>query len=172
MCIRDSLCGARHHGERVGDEAHRQARYDGALFRYRFGAGLGGPRMSGRLTVVGLGPGDDRYLTPEARDALIAADALYGYEPYLDRVPVREGQVRHGSGNRVEGARAEAALRQAADGAHVAMVSGGDPGVFAMAAAVCGDIGAEPDELRAVELALVRGITAMLAVAARAGAPL
>ena len=128
--------------------------------------------MSGRLTIVGLGPGDDRYLTPEARDALIAADALYGYEPYLDRVPVREGQVRHGSGNRVEGARAEAALRQAADGAHVAMVSGGDPGVFAMAAAVCGEIEAGPNEWRALELAVVPGITAMLAVAARAGAPL
>jgi len=128
--------------------------------------------MSGRLTIVGLGPGDDRYLTPEARDALKEADALYGYGPYLDRVPVREGQARHGSGNRVEGARAEAALRQAADGAHVAMVSGGDPGVFAMAAAVCGEIEAGPDEWRALELAVVPGITAMLAVAARAGAPL
>ncbi len=128
--------------------------------------------MSGRLTIVGLGPGDDRYLTPEARDVLIAADALYGYGPYLDRVPVREGQARRGSGNRVEGARAEAALRQAADGAQVAMVSGGDPGVFAMAAAVCGEIEAGPDEWRALDMAVVPGITAMLAVAARAGAPL
>jgi len=128
--------------------------------------------MSGRLTIVGLGPGDDRYLTPEARDVLIAADALYGYGPYLDRVPVREGQARRGSGNRVEGARAEAALRQAADGAQVAMVSGGDPGVFAMAAAVCGEIEAGPDEWRALDMAVVPGIIAMLAVAARAGAPL
>ncbi|MEM7399810.1 MAG: SAM-dependent methyltransferase, partial [Pseudomonadota bacterium] len=93
--------------------------------------------MSGRLTVVGLGPGDDRFITPEAREALASADALYGYGPYLDRVPQREGQARNPSGNRVEGNRAREALTHAADGAQVAMVSGGDPGVFAMAAAVC-----------------------------------
>ena len=92
--------------------------------------------MSGRLAVIGLGPGDARYLTQEARDALEAAQALYGYGPYLDRVPVRAGQARHGSDNREEGARAEAALRHAAGGANVAIVSGGDPGVFAMAASV------------------------------------
>jgi precorrin-3B C17-methyltransferase / cobalt-factor III methyltransferase len=128
--------------------------------------------MSGRLSVIGLGPGDDRYLTQQARDALAAAEALYGYGPYLDRVPEREGQPRHASGNRVEGARAEAALRRAADGAHVAMISGGDPGVFAMAAAVCGEIERGPDAWRAVDLVVVPGITAMLAVAARVGAPL
>jgi precorrin-3B C17-methyltransferase len=128
--------------------------------------------MSGHLAIVGLGPGDDRYLTQEARDALAAAEALYGYGPYLDRVPVREGQARHGSGNRVEGARAEAALRHAAGGANVAMVSGGDPGVFAMAAAVCGEIETGPEAWRALDLVVVPGITAMLAVAARAGAPL
>ena len=70
--------------------------------------------MSGRLAVVGLGPGDARYLTPEAREALDAADALYGYGPYLDRVPARPGQTRHASDNREEGARAAAALRHAA----------------------------------------------------------
>ncbi|BAQ15869.1 precorrin-3B C(17)-methyltransferase [Methyloceanibacter caenitepidi] len=128
--------------------------------------------MSGRLTVVGLGPGDDRFLTPEARDALASAEALYGYGPYLDRVPVREGQARNPSGNRVEGNRAQAALAHAAEGAHVAMVSGGDPGVFAMAAAVCGEIEDGPDEWRALDVRILPGVTAMLAVAARAGAPL
>jgi precorrin-3B C17-methyltransferase len=128
--------------------------------------------MSGRLSIIGLGPGDDRYLTPEARDALAAAGALYGYGPYLERVPEKDGQARHASGNRVEGARAEAALEQAAAGAHVAMVSGGDPGVFAMAAAVCGVIEAGPDAWRALDIVVVPGITAMLAVAAKAGAPL
>ena len=73
--------------------------------------------MSGRLAVVGLGPGDARYLTPEAADALGAAEALYGYGPYLDRVPARAGQSRHPSDNREEGARAAAALRHAAQGA-------------------------------------------------------
>jgi precorrin-3B C17-methyltransferase / cobalt-factor III methyltransferase len=128
--------------------------------------------MSGQLTIVGLGPGDDRYLTQEAREALDAAEALYGYGPYLDRVPPRDGQARHASGNRVEGARAEAALRHAATGANVALVSGGDPGVFAMAAAVCGEIEAGPESWRGLDVVVVPGITAMLAVAARAGAPL
>lgn len=128
--------------------------------------------MSGRLTIVGLGPGDDRTLTPEARAALHDAQALYGYGPYLDRVPERAGQTRHASGNRVEGTRAQDALRHAERGARVAMVSGGDPGVFAMATAVCGEIEHGPDVWRALDIAIVPGVTAMLAVAARAGAPL
>jgi len=128
--------------------------------------------MSGRLTVVGLGPGGDRFLTPEAREALEGAEALYGYGPYIDRIPVREGQARNPSGNRVEGTRAQTALAQAAEGAHVAMVSGGDPGVFAMAAAVCGEIEVGPEAWRTLDLRIVPGITAMLAVAAKAGAPL
>jgi precorrin-3B C17-methyltransferase len=128
--------------------------------------------VSGHLAVVGLGPGDARWLTPEAAGLLAAADAVYGYGAYLDRVPVRDGQARHASDNREEGARAVAALRHAAQGAKVAIVSGGDPGVFAMAAAVCAEIEAGPDAWRALDLAIVPGITAMLAVAARAGAPL
>jgi precorrin-3B C17-methyltransferase / cobalt-factor III methyltransferase len=128
--------------------------------------------VSGRLTVIGLGPGDDRYLTREARAALFAADTLYGYGPYLDRVPAREGQSRHASGNREEGARATTALRHAAEGANVAIVSGGDPGVFAMAASVCEEIEAGPPAWRALDVAILPGVTAMLAVAARAGAPL
>ena len=128
--------------------------------------------MTGRLTVVGLGPGDDRYLTPEAQEALANAEALYGYGPYLDRVPPHEGQARNPSGNRVEGNRAQDALAHAAEGAHVAMVSGGDPGVFAMAAAVCGEIEEGPEVWRALDVRILPGVTAMLAVAARAGAPL
>jgi precorrin-3B C17-methyltransferase len=128
--------------------------------------------VSGRLMVIGLGPGDDRYLTREALAALEAADALYGYGPYLDRVPARECQSRHPSGNREEGARADAALRHAADGANVAVVSGGDPGVFAMAAALCEKIETGPEAWRALDILIIPGITAMLAVAARAGAPL
>jgi precorrin-3B C17-methyltransferase len=128
--------------------------------------------VSGRLTVVGLGPGDPRYLTAEAEAALAAAEAVYGYGPYLDRVPLRPGQSRHASDNREELARAGAALDHASRGGDVAMVSGGDPGVFAMAAAVCEAIEAGPPAWRAVDFSVVPGITAMLAVAARAGAPL
>src|SRR5277367_5883023 len=128
--------------------------------------------MTGRLAVIGLGPGDPRYLTPEAEDALAAAEALYGYGPYLDRVPVRAGQNRHASNNREERARAATALRHAAQGARVAVVSGGDPGVFDMAAAVCEEIESGPESWRTLDIAIVPGITAMLAVAARIGAPL
>jgi precorrin-3B C17-methyltransferase len=128
--------------------------------------------MSGRLVVIGLGPGDPRYLTPDAADALADAEALYGYGPYLDRVPMRAGQSRHASDNREERARAATALRHAAQGARVAVVSGGDPGVFAMAAAICEEIEAGPDSWRALDVAIIPGITAMLAVAARIGAPL
>jgi precorrin-3B C17-methyltransferase len=128
--------------------------------------------VSGRLTIVGLGPGDERYLTPEADDALTIAEALYGYGPYLDRVPEREDQTRHPSDNREEATRAKAALRHAARGAEVALVSGGDPGVFAMAASVCEEIAAGPKAWRALDVTVVPGITAMHAVAARAGAPL
>ncbi len=128
--------------------------------------------MSGHLAIVGLGPGDARTLTPEAGDALGAAQALYGYGPYLDRVAVRAGQSRHASDNREEKVRAAAALSHAAQGEHVAIVSGGDPGVFAMAAAVCEEIEAGPESWRALDVTIVPGITAMLAVAARIGAPL
>ena len=128
--------------------------------------------MSGRLLVVGLGPGDERSLTQEAADALGEAEAIYGYGPYLDRVPVRPGQLRYASDNRQEAARAEAVLRHAAQGATVAIVSGGDPGVFAMAASVLEAIETGPETWRALDIVIVPGITAMLAVAARAGAPL
>jgi len=128
--------------------------------------------MSGRLAVVGLGPGDPRYLTPDAEAALGDAEALYGYGPYLDRVPVGASQTRHPSDNREEGARAAAALRHAAQGVRVAVVSGGDPGVFAMAAAICEQIEQGPESWRDLDVVFIPGITAMLAVAAKIGAPL
>jgi precorrin-3B C17-methyltransferase len=128
--------------------------------------------VSGSLFVVGLGPGSPGALTPDAAAAVEAADALYGYGPYLARVPERPGQARHASDNREEGARAVAALRHAADGAHVALLSGGDPGVFAMAAAVCEQIESGVEAWRSLDVTIVPGVTAMLAVAARVGAPL
>lgn len=128
--------------------------------------------MSGRVTVIGLGPGDPRYLTADAAAALADAQALYGYGPYLDRVPERAGQSRYPSDNREEATRAAQALRHAAQGLNVAVVSGGDPGVFAMAAAICEQIATGPDAWRVLDVAFVPGVTAMLAVAARIGAPL
>ncbi|HEY4366653.1 MAG TPA: precorrin-3B C(17)-methyltransferase [Steroidobacteraceae bacterium] len=129
-------------------------------------------RTIGRITIVGLGPGNADQMTPQARAALDAADSLFGYGPYVDRIPERAGQRRYVSDNRQEIDRAGQALTAAVDGANVAMVSGGDPGVFAMAAAVCEAIEHGPAAWRDLDVAVVPGITAMLAVAARIGAPL
>ena len=128
--------------------------------------------MTGSLAVVGLGPGPECWITPEARAALSTASDLVGYRPYLDRVPERIGQRRHGSDNRVEIARARHALTMAAEGRHVAVVSGGDPGVFAMAAAVFEAVDTGEPSWRSMNITVVPGISAMHAAAARLGAPL
>lgn len=129
-------------------------------------------RLSGKLVVVGLGPGNPQQMTPEALAAVTDAQDFYGYFPYLDRLNLRPDQRRHASDNREELARAKAALSMAAAGGRVCVVSGGDPGVFAMAAAVCEAIDHGPEIWRDIEFSVVPGITAMLAVAAKAGAPL
>lgn len=128
--------------------------------------------MNGRLTVVGLGPGNTGQITPEALDAVREADDFFGYIPYLDRLSLAPHQRRYASDNREEISRAEAALTIAAAGGKVCVVSGGDPGVFAMAAAVCEAIENGPEHWRQIDLRVVPGVTAMLAVAAKAGAPL
>ena len=124
------------------------------------------------VTVVGLGPGDPAWLTPEAAWALAEATDLVGYRPYLTRVPVRPGQVRHGSGNTVEAERASLALDLAASGHRVAVVSSGDPGVFAMASAVLEQAASHDERWAGVPVTVLPGVTAAQAVAARAGAPL
>ncbi len=128
--------------------------------------------MSGRLRVVGLGPGPAHWMTPEA--AAIVADAtdLIGYAPYLARLAPRPDQRVHASDNRVELDRARAALHLAAMGAEVAIVSGGDPGIFAMAAAVFEAIEAGDPAWRLLDVAVAPGVSAMQAAAARLGAPL
>jgi precorrin-2 C20-methyltransferase / precorrin-3B C17-methyltransferase len=124
------------------------------------------------VAVVGLGPGDPGWLTPEAATALAEATDLVGYRPYLARVPARPGQVRHASGNTVEAERAALALDLAASGRQVAVVSSGDPGVFAMASAVFEQAAAGGERWAAVPVTVLPGVTAAQAVAARAGAPL
>ncbi|MFF0112876.1 precorrin-2 C(20)-methyltransferase [Streptomyces prasinus] len=128
------------------------------------------PDSVGEVVVVGTGPAGPLWLTPESRGALAVADDLVGYTTYLDRVPVRAGQLRHGSDNRVEAERAEFALRLALRGRRVAVVSGGDPGVFAMATAVLEAASAR--EYADVPVRVLPGVTAANAAAARAGAPL
>lgn len=127
-------------------------------------------RERGEVVVVGTGPAGPLWLTPESRGALSDADDLVGYTTYLDRVPVRAGQARHGSDNRVESERAEFALQLALRGRRVAVVSGGDPGIFAMATAVL-EI-ASREEYAHVPVRVLPGVTAANAAAARAGAPL
>ncbi|OJU84621.1 MAG: precorrin-3B C(17)-methyltransferase, partial [Shinella sp. 65-6] len=128
--------------------------------------------MTGRLHVIGTGPGNPDQMTPEALRAVEASSEFFGYFPYIDRLNLRPDQVKVASDNREELNRAEAALARAAAGVTVCVVSGGDPGVFAMAAAVCEAIDAGPEEWKSVDLVVVPGVTAMLAVAARIGAPL
>lgn len=124
----------------------------------------------GEVVVVGTGPAGPLWLTPETRGALAAADAVVGYTTYLDRVPVRPGQARHGSDNKVESERAAFALDLARRGSRVAVVSGGDPGVFAMATAVL-EVASE-DAYADLPVRVLPGVTAANAAAARAGAPL
>jgi precorrin-2 C20-methyltransferase/precorrin-3B C17-methyltransferase len=125
---------------------------------------------AGEVTVVGLGPGDPRWLTPEAKDALDRADDLVGYTTYLARVPARNGQIKHASDNRVEAERAAFALDLAKRGRRVAVVSSGDPGVFAMATAVL-EVAEDP-QWKDIDVRVLPGLTAAQAVASRAGAPL
>ena len=128
--------------------------------------------MTGSLVVVGTGPGRAELMTPATAAALARATDLVGYGPYLDRVPAAAGQRRHASDNRVELDRARLALSLAAEGRQVAVVSGGDPGVFAMAAAVFEAVEAGDPAWASLDIRVEPGVTAMLAAAAEVGAPL
>lgn len=128
----------------------------------------------GKLTVLGLGPGRADLLAPAARAALDDATDIVGYATYVDMAgPLRPGQRRHATDNREELQRARHAFELASAGGRVAVVSSGDPGVFAMAAAVLEALEASDNaRWHAVELEIVPGISAALATAALAGAPL
>lgn len=128
------------------------------------------PVSVGEVVVVGLGPGADRWTTPEVRDELARATDLVGYTTYLRRVTPLSGQRVHASDNKVESERACMALDLAARGGQVVVVSSGDPGVFAMASAVV-EMAAD-DEWSHVPVRVVPGVTAASAVAAAVGAPL
>ena len=122
------------------------------------------------LLVVGLGPGPDRWITPEVTAALADVDHVFGYGPYVNRVPQRAGLTRHASGNTVERDRAREALDLALAGERVAVVSGGDAGIFGMASAVF-EVAEDP-AFAGVPIRVLPGLSAVQAVAARAGAPI
>ncbi|CUH45943.1 precorrin-3B C(17)-methyltransferase [Ruegeria atlantica] len=128
--------------------------------------------MSGWVKIAGLGPGNEDLVTPEVSAALTDATDVVGYIPYVARVAERPGLTLHASDNRVEIDRSQHALQMAAEGKRVVVVSSGDPGVFAMAAAVFEALENGPAEWRNIPIDVLPGITAMLAASARAGAPL
>ena len=152
-----------------GDTAHRPT-------SARLRSGMEDPACAERnpapteLVVLGLGPGPQAWLTPEAAEVLAEVDHVVGYGPYVERVPQRVGLTRHASGNTVEVDRARFALELAQAGEKVAVVSGGDAGVFGMAAAVFE--AAEDPAFANVAIRVVPGVSAVQAVAARAGAPI
>ena len=127
--------------------------------------------MTGWLAIAGLGPGAAALVTPEVSAALAEATAVLGYGPYVARVAPRPGLALHPTDNRQELDRARHALDLAASGQRVVIVSSGDPGVFAMAAAVFEALEDRPG-LHGLDIRVLPGITAMLAAAAAAGAPL
>src|SRR6476469_4856323 len=127
--------------------------------------------MTGTLTIAGIGPGDEAMVTPEVSAALAAATDIVGYAPYVARVRRRTGLALHPSDNRMELKRAGEALRLASEGRHVVVVSSGDPGVFAMASAVFEAL-EDSTQCQGLPIRVLPGVTAMLAAAARVGAPL
>lgn len=131
-------------------------------------------RARGRLTVIGLGPGRADLMVPAARTALDDATDILGYDTYVKMAgPLRADQRVHGTDNREELQRARHAFELASEGRSVVMVSSGDPGVFAMAAAVLEALESSHNpQWAAVELAIVPGVSAAMATAAQAGAPL
>ncbi len=127
--------------------------------------------MTGWVAIAGLGPGRIDLMTPEVTAVLTEATDVIGYIPYVARVTPRPGLTLHATDNRVEIDRALHALQLAAEGARVVVVSSGDPGVFAMASAVFEAVENNP-EYTQTDIRVLPGITAMLAAAAAAGAPL
>jgi precorrin-2 C20-methyltransferase / precorrin-3B C17-methyltransferase len=150
-----------------GRDRRRDSAGRSAVLRPTVGADHG---SEPELLVVGLGPGPDGWMTAEVAAALDEVDHVVGYGPYLDRLPTRPDLRRHPSGNTVELERARYALDLALAGKRVAVVSGGDAGIFGMASAVFE--AAEEDDYAPVKITVLPGVTAAQAVAARAGAPL
>lgn len=128
--------------------------------------------MTGWIKIAGLGPGKEDLVTPEVTAALAEATDIVGYIPYVARVAERPGLTLHPSDNRVEIDRSQHALEMASEGKRVVVVSSGDPGVFAMASAVYEAVDNGPADWRNLDIQVLPGITAMLAAAARVGAPL
>lgn len=135
---------------------------------------LGLGRARGSLAIVGIGPGDAAWRTPEVTQALADAEEVVGYTAYLDLVAdAIAGKLRHDGTLGAEEARAALALDRAAAGKRVALVSSGDAGIYGLATLALELVDrAERPEWRRVALRVCPGVSALQAAAARAGAPL
>ncbi len=133
---------------------------------------IGRPR--GSLAIVGIGPGDPAWRTPEASAALAQASDIVGYGLYLDLLGRSiAGKRRHPGALGAEEARARLALDLAAEGRRAALVSSGDAGIYGLASLVFELLDREAKPAwRGVEIAVCPGVSALQAAAARAGAPL
>lgn len=138
-----------------------------------------GGRARGRLSVVGIGPGQASWRTPEVSRLVAEAEELVGYGLYIDLLgPLAAGKQRSDFPLGGEEARCRYALERAAEGKNVALVCSGDAGIYAMGALVFEllDRGPEAqgvsDAARRVEVVCSPGVSALQGAAARAGAPL
>ena len=131
-------------------------------------------RARGRLALVGIGPGDPAWRTPEASALIDGAEDIVGYRLYLDLLGgAITAKRRHDSAIGAEEERARLALDLAAAGGSVALVSSGDPGIYGLAALVFELIDREARrDWSAVDIVVAPGVSAMQAAAARVGAPL
>jgi cobalt-precorrin 5A hydrolase/precorrin-3B C17-methyltransferase len=130
-------------------------------------------RRRGELLVVGIGPGGRQWMTPEATSFIAAASDLVGYSLYLDLLgPLPHDKTRHDFPIGKEAERVEKALNLAAEGRTVALVSSGDPGIYAMASLAFELIERGAPAWRLIAVRVAPGISAMQAAAARIGAPL
>ncbi|MCS6941533.1 MAG: precorrin-3B C(17)-methyltransferase [Geminocystis sp.] len=128
----------------------------------------------GKVTLVGIGPGSTALLTPQALQALLSATDWVGYNRYLDLVEYlrKPETVCHASDNRQELERAKMALQLAEKGKRVALISGGDVGIYGMAATLFEVIEKNPGKWEGVDIEIASGISAMQVAAALTGAPL
>lgn len=135
-------------------------------------ATVGRPR--GSLSIVGIGPGDPAWRTPDATRALMAADDIVGYDLYIDLVAdVIQGKRRHSSPLAKEEDRARKALDLAAEGKRVALIGSGDAGIYALATLVFELLEREDRaDWNRVDLSVSPGVSALQAAASRIGAPL
>ena len=128
--------------------------------------------MIGKVTIVGLGPGDKSYMTAEVSEVIRNASVIIGYKKYISLIPPRPNLQLNSSDNRNEKKRAIEAIKFALNGKDVVIISSGDPGIFAMASVFYESLNEGPDSWKKINFKVLPGITAMLAAASKVGAPL